>query len=107
MFREKIQFLTAQEQATRLNNPLVDQWYYGPENHDADFLYIDGHVRIYYGYKANLPVKFVSRQKLCLSATTEYWVNDEHGLPVMMAMGELTEKLQTAIEHLIIHNCSR
>jgi hypothetical protein len=100
--REKIQFLTAQEQATRLNNLLVDHWYYGPDNQDADFLYIDGHVRIYYGYKANLPVKFVSRQKLCLSATTEYWVNDAHGLPVMMVMGELTEKLQTAIEHLII-----
>jgi hypothetical protein len=100
--REKIQFLTAQEQAARLNNLLVDHWYYGQENQDADFLYIDGHVRIYYGYKANLPVKFVSRQKLCLSATTEYWVNDSHGLPVMMVMGELTEKLQTAIEHLII-----
>ena len=61
-------------------------------------------MRIYYGYKANLPVKFVSRQKLCLSATTEYWVNDAHGLPVMMVIGELTEKLQTAIEfeYLII-----
>jgi len=45
--REKIQFLTAQEQATRLNNLLVDHWYYGPDNQDADFLYIDGHVRIY------------------------------------------------------------
>jgi hypothetical protein len=100
--REKIQFLTAQEQATRLNNLLVDQWYYEPENQDAEFLYIDGHLRIYYGYKANLPVKFVSRQKLCLSATTEYWVNDAQGLPVMMVMGELTEKLQTAIEYLII-----
>lgn len=100
--REKIQFLTEQEQAIRLNNLLVDHWYYGPDNKDADFLYIDGHVRIYYGYKANLPVKFVSRQKLCLNATTEYWVNDAHGLPVMIVMGELTEKLQTAIEHLII-----
>ena len=100
--REKIQFLTEQKQATQLNNLLVDHWYYGQENQDADFLYIDGHVRIYYGYKANLPAKFVSRQKLCLSATTEYWVNDANGLPVMMVMGELTEKLQTAIEHLII-----
>lgn len=100
--REKIQLLSEQKQATHLNNLLVEHWYNGPTEEDADFLYIDGHVRIYYGYKANLPVKFISRQKLCLSATTEYWVNDAHGMPVMMVMGELTEKLQTAIEHQII-----
>lgn len=100
--REKIQLLTGQNQASRLNNLLVDHWYSGQGKEDADFLYIDGHVRIYYGYKANLPVKFVSRQKLCLSATTEYWVNDAQGMPIMMVMGELTEKLQAAIEQLII-----
>ena len=53
-------------------------------------------------HQANLPAKFISRQKLCLSATTEYWVNDAAGLPVMMVTGELTEKLQHAIEQYII-----
>ena len=55
-----------------------------------------------YGAKANLPAKYVSRQKLCLNATTEYWVNDVAGLPVMMVMGELTDKLQVAIENQIV-----
>lgn len=100
--RSKLSILTAQHQARHLNNLLVDYWYSGDSSQDADFLYIDGHVRIYYGDKANLPVKFVSRQKLCLSATTEYWVNDAQGMPLMMVMGELTEKLQTVIEHQII-----
>jgi hypothetical protein len=100
--REKLKYLSAQEQASKLNNLLVDYWYHGPSKEDAGFLYIDGHTRIYYGDKAKLPVKYVSRQKLCLSATTEYWVNDAQGLPVMMVMGELTEKLQYAIEHQII-----
>ena len=100
--RRKIDLLTGQQQATHLNNLLVDFWYSGDSTQDADFLYIDGHVRIYYGHKANLPVKYISRQKLCLSATTEYWVNDAQGMPVMMVMGELTEKLQTIIEHQII-----
>jgi len=100
--RRKIDLLTRQQQATHLNTILVDSWYSGDSSQDAEFLYIDGHVRIYYGGKANLPVKYVSRQKLCLSATTEYWVNDARGLPVMMVMGELTEKLQTVIEHQII-----
>ncbi len=100
--RSKLALLTRQQQATHLNNILVDYWYSGDSSQDADFLYIDGHVRIYYGDKANLPAKYVSRQKLCLSATTEYWVNDAQGMPVMMVMGELTEKLQTVIEYQII-----
>jgi hypothetical protein len=100
--RRKIDLLTRQQQASHLNTILVDSWYSGDSSQDAEFLYMDGHVRIYYGDKANLPVKYVSRQKLCLSATTEYWVNDARGLPVMMVMGELTEKLQTVIEHQII-----
>jgi len=100
--REKIKLMTEQKQATHLNNLLIEGWYSGVSEEEAEFLYIDGHVRIYYGYKANLPVKFISRQKLCLSATTEYWVNDVNGMPVMMVMGELTEKLQTAIEEQII-----
>jgi hypothetical protein len=100
--RRKIDLLTRQHQATHLNTILVDSWYHSDSSQDAEFLYIDGHVRIYYGSKANLPVKYVSRQKLCLSATTEYWVNDAQGMPVMMVMGELTEKLQTVIEYQII-----
>jgi len=100
--REKIKMLSTQEQGQKLNRLLVDDWYSPQTGDDGSFLYIDGHVRIYYGAKANLPSKFVSRQKLCLSATTEYWVNDAQGMPVMMVMGELTEKLQHAIEHQII-----
>ncbi len=100
--REKIKLLTEQNRAVNLNNLLIDDWYSDTQKENADFLYIDGHVRIYYGTKANLPAKFISRQKLCLSATTEYWVNDAQGMPVMMVLGELTEKLQIAIEDMII-----
>lgn len=100
--RSKLQFLTSQKQSMPLNNLLVDSWYNEDSLQDADFLYIDGHVRIYYGNKASLPVKYVSRQKLCLNATSEYWVNDAKGMPLMMVMGELTEKLQTVIEEQII-----
>lgn len=99
--RGKIKLFTIQQQAQKLNHLLIDYWYSKPSE-EASFLYIDGHQRIYYGYAANLPAKFVSRQKLCLSATTEYWVNDAAGLPVMMVTGELTEKLQQVIEQYII-----
>jgi len=65
------------------------------------FFYIDGHVRVYHGEKANLPKRFVSREKLCLSGTTEFWVNDQQGLPLMVVTGELNEKLKSAIEVII------
>lgn len=99
--RNKIKLLSSQNQAQELNRRLMDHWYEDVSDKQV-FLYIDGHVRIYYGYKANLPVKFVSRQKLCLNATTEYWVNDGKGQPVMMVMGQLSEKLQKVIEEQII-----
>ena len=100
--REKIKLLSQQGQTTKLNNSLIDIWYPRDNHSDADFLYIDGHVRIYYGSKANLPSKFISRQKLCLSATSEFWVNDAQGMPMMMVMGELSEKLQNVIELQIV-----
>ncbi len=54
--RDKIKLLTAQNQAQKLNHLLIDHWYSTPSE-ESSFLYIDGHVRIYYGHKANLPVK--------------------------------------------------
>ena len=99
--REKVKLLTAQGKSQEFNLKLADLWHEQLSD-GALFLYIDGHVRIYYGAKANLPAKYVSRQKLCLNATTEYWVNDAAGMPVMMVMGELTDKLQVAIEHQVV-----
>src|SRR5690554_3106811 len=65
------------------------------------FFYVDGHVRVYHGQEANLPKRFISRQKLCLSGTTEYWVNDQEGLPLMVLTSELNEKLKVGIEQAI------
>ena len=97
--REKIQQIVVQNKAKEYNTELFNHWL--PKNEEL-FFYIDGHVRIYYGYAANLPVKYISRQKLCLNATTEYWVNDVQGLPYLVFMGALTEKMQDVIEQQII-----
>lgn len=99
--RGKIKMLAAQQQAQQLNRRLINEWY-KDQPEEGSFLYVDGHQRIYYGSKANLPSKYISRQKLCLAATTEYWVHDGSGQPVLMVMGELTEKLEQAIEEQII-----
>jgi transposase len=47
----------------------------------AGALYVDGHVRLYHGDQTALPKRYVSRQRLCLRGTTDYWVNDVLGRP--------------------------
>ena len=47
----------------------------------AGTLYVDGHVRLYHGKQTELPKRYVSRQRLCLRGTTDYWVNDALGKP--------------------------
>jgi hypothetical protein len=47
----------------------------------AGVLYVDGHVRLYHGDQTALPKRYVSRQRLCLRGTTDYWVNDVLGQP--------------------------
>ncbi len=47
----------------------------------AGALYVDGHVRLYHGDQTALPKRYVSRQRLCLRGTTDYWINDVLGQP--------------------------
>lgn len=97
-FREKVHQVIAQSKADELHTELLHSWVgLMPEM----FFYIDGHVLVYNGEVANLPKRFVSREKLCLSGTTEYWVNDQKGLPLMVITAELNEKLKSAIEEAI------
>ena len=98
--REKISQIVGQHKAKEFNTLLFNHWLGSDPN--EFFFYIDGHVRIYYGHKAHLPKKYISRQKLCLNATTEYWVNDVQGLPYLVFMGELSEKMKDVIEQQII-----
>lgn len=58
---------------------------------EAGYLYVDGHVRVYHGDVANLPRRFVSREKLCLRGTSDYWVNDALGRPFFVVSKALNE----------------
>ena len=97
-FRTKLKQITDQSKCDELHNLLLSSW---TKDMPEMFFYIDGHVRVYHGEKANLPKRFVSREKLCLSGTTEYWVNDEKGLPLMVLTAQLNEKLKIAIQEII------
>jgi hypothetical protein len=47
------------------------------------FLYLDGHVRVYHGQR-KIPKAHVARMRLSMPATTDYWVNDQAGDPLMV-----------------------
>ncbi|HAH04951.1 MAG TPA: hypothetical protein DCM05_00270 [Elusimicrobia bacterium] len=56
------------------------------------FLYADGHVRVYHGGR-RLSKAHVTRMRLALPATTDYWVNDKHGDPLFVVTAELNAGL--------------
>jgi len=56
------------------------------------FLYVDGHVRVYHGGR-RLSKAHVTRMRLALPATTDYWVNDKHGDPLFVVTAELNAGL--------------
>jgi len=72
------------------------------EPKEAGYLYVDGHVRVYSGNLANLPRRYVSRQKLCLRGTTDYWVNDAVGQPFFVVSKSVTSGLAEALLKYIV-----
>lgn len=81
--RRKMHLLTQDGQATQWGSELSRDWM-GMFPESAGVLYIDGHVRVYNGGQTELPRHHVARQKLCLRATTDYWVNAMDGQPFFM-----------------------
>jgi cell division protein FtsB len=68
----------------------------------AGTLYVDGHVRLYHGKMTQLPRRYVSRQRLCLRGTTDYWVNDALGQPFFSVERAIDHGLLEAIENDIV-----
>jgi hypothetical protein len=60
------------------------------------FLYVDGHVRAYYG-KNKVSKGYVSKRRLAMSAVTDYWVNDEDGQPLLVISAKANEVLATML----------
>jgi hypothetical protein len=71
--RRKVKGLAGNEPGKWSARLCADWMESDPES--AGTLYIDGHVRVYHGYKTTLPRHYVARQRLCLRAETDYWVN--------------------------------
>ena len=99
--REKIALMAATGDPGAWMKELSKNWMQGdPE--EAGYLYVDGHVRVYHGEVATLPRRFVSRERLCLRGTTDYWVNDAVGRPFFVVSKAVTEGLADALLNDIV-----
>jgi hypothetical protein len=73
------------------------------DNQEAiGFIYIDGHVRPYHGRKYKLPKTHVARRRLCMPATTDFWVNDENSEPLFVITAEANDSLLSMIDSQVI-----
>jgi hypothetical protein len=64
---------------------------------EAGYLYVDGHVRVYHGSGSLLPRRYVSRERLCLRGTTDYWINDALGRPFFVVSKTVTDGLAATL----------
>jgi len=79
--RAKLEILCREAgRAARWQAALAREWIAGMSGADMVF-YADGHVRVYHGDLTPLPRHYVTRERLCLRATTDYWVNAMDGQP--------------------------
>lgn len=99
--RIRLSQISAQNKSTEWMKHLFQSWL-GMEGEHGFLFYIDGHILVYHGKKANLGKKHVSRQKLCLPGTCQYWVNDSQGSPYMFVNAPVNEKLLEMLKQEIV-----
>jgi len=99
--REKVKVLAQPEAVSEWGKRLAEEWM-AEEPEAAGFLYVDGHVRVYYGAQTQLPRRYVARQRLCLRGTTDYWVNDQQGRPFFVISSALTAGLLATLRDQIV-----
>lgn len=99
--RSKIKTLSEQGSVEQWGADLCAQWM-AADLTDEAILYIDGHVRVYHGSQTKLPRHYVARQRLCLRATTDYWVNAMDGQPFFFINKEVDPGLIKVVEHEIV-----
>ena len=99
--RAKIALLALEEAPGQWSAALCERWM-GAAPEQAGVLYIDGHVRVYNGSQTQLPRHYVARQRLCLRATTDYWVNAMDGQPFFVVNQVVDPGLIQVIEQEIV-----
>ncbi len=99
--REKVKHLALKGQGEKWSAEVCSQWMHA-DTKASQVLYIDGHVRVYHGSQTSLPRHYVAREKLCLRATVDYWVNAMGGQPFFYINKDVDPGLLSVIEKEIV-----
>jgi hypothetical protein len=100
--REKIERLCGESgRAREWNTQLAQEWMARQDSAEMYF-YCDGHVRVYHGEQTALPRHYVARERLCLRATADYWVNAMDGQPFMYVNKEVDPGLIATLRQEVI-----
>lgn len=100
--RAKMQLLCQDlGRALRWNAELAREWI-ARQNATELYFYCDGHVRVYHGEQTALPRHYVARERLCLRATTDYWINAMDGQPFLYVNKEVDPGLIATLKQDVI-----
>jgi hypothetical protein len=99
--RERIDRFTQKGNVQQWSSKLSEGWMSAKAGVEG-VLYIDGHVNIYYGHGTHMPLRFVSRLRLCMSGSTDYWVNDKTGQPFFVVSEAINSGMIAQIKTSIL-----
>jgi transposase len=97
--RRKLTRLSQAGKAAQLGRALAEERV-AARGDALGFLYVDGHVRVYHG-KHPLPKTHVARMRLSMPATSDYWVNDAQGDPLLVITAEANAGLVKMLPGLL------
>ncbi|MBO0718383.1 MAG: helix-turn-helix domain-containing protein, partial [Rhizobiales bacterium] len=98
--RRRLTRLAAQHYAEQLGAELA-RVRVTQRGHLMGFLYVDGHVRAYHGERQISSNAYVARRHLAMPASTDYWINDSSGDPLLVITGEIDAALTKAMPGLL------
>lgn len=87
---------------TAWSSALAQDWMAAVEPVSAGVFYADGHVRVYHGGLTKLPRRYVTRERLCLRGTTDYWLNALDGRPFFVVTRPVDPGLLTVLREDIV-----
>jgi hypothetical protein len=99
--RNKLEILAKTGQVAQWSAELCQEWMQADPEATGLF-YVDGHVRVYHGSQTPLPRRYVSRQRLCLRGTTDYWVNALDAQPFFVVTQAVDPGLVKVLENDIV-----
>jgi transposase len=90
--RRKIFELAGRRRASAFSRELAERWV-RDNTESVGLLYVDGHVRPYHGRAHRLPEAWVARRRLCMPATTDFWVNQQDAQPLFVVTAAANDDL--------------